>query len=184
LNIAIGLLTLGLLANDPWQILGGTPAPAPSPEPDLVVIGKLVHMTHPSFGCGYFSLGALAEYSDLRVLKGSYDQSTIYAFHPCPEMPPQPCRGVSAALSTLEAGAYHHLELSRRNFEQINLLDDGGQPHSETMTFFVICASPAPVPLNALALPSLPSVAKESATVAAAPPNPSFKRTRQKRRAA
>ena len=99
-------------------------------------------MAAPSFGCGYFSMGALAEYTNLRILSGKYKPKTIFVFHACPEMPSSPCSDSSRPVDAFKVGDYHYLQLSHTNFQKLELLIDDGIKHPESMTFFAICAEP------------------------------------------
>ncbi len=175
MNVLGGALFALLLLNDPWSALGPDPTPSPPPPPDVVVIGKLTRTVFPSFGCGYFSLGGLAEYADLRVLRGEYSFDQIFVFHPCPEMPTTACTEQSKAIRAFKIGDYHYLELSRLNFRRLDILWDDGVRHDESMTFEAICAESAQstgVPPMNLASPS-----RRPRKGNAVPPNPSLQRT-------
>src|SRR5512138_2917291 len=62
-------------------------APAVPWPGDLVIVGRLDYIsTPPPPHCGYIHFGAVAEYSDLKIINGKYPYDTIYVVHGCPEL--------------------------------------------------------------------------------------------------
>ena len=103
-NIRVGLLVL-------LPMVGAFPIPAPAPTPppppaELVVVGKLTRIAHGA-GCGYFSMGVVAEYGDLQIVEGTYKEHRLFVVHGCPELSRPEFSASAGSLASLEIGAYH-----------------------------------------------------------------------------
>lgn len=119
----LGILMLAACtpASTPIKI-SGTLAP---PSEELIVVGRLERITQP-VGCGYLHTGAIAEYTDLRVLKGKYLKDTIYVIHGCPELPRNEYAKGSGTLTSFQEGGYHLLHLTLQNVYEIGVVSSEG----------------------------------------------------------
>jgi hypothetical protein len=104
------------------------PTASPTPAPvsvELVLTGRLSNISKPPY-CGYVFSGAIAEYTDLQVLSGSYPSDTIYVVHGCPEMPRNEYSAESGTLTSFETGDYHLLFLTTENVFKIEMINQAG----------------------------------------------------------
>jgi hypothetical protein len=117
------------------------PGPTPTPPPVLVVVAKLTRIASGA-GCGYFSMGVVAEYTDIQVIVGKYSKDKVYVVHGCPELSRSEFSASAGSLETLDIGAYHHLELLSNNFYGLELIyDDHIKPRFARL-FYVLRADP------------------------------------------
>ena len=97
----------------------------PVPQPgDLVIVGRLDYISTPP-GCGYIHFGAVAEYSDLKIVNGKYPYDTIYVIHGCPELARSEYAKGSGTLTSFRVGDYHVLHLTLQNVYQIETIVTG-----------------------------------------------------------
>ncbi len=96
----------------------------PSPSDELRVIGQLKYISTPPH-CGYFHIGAVAEYTDLKIINGSYLQDKIYVVHGCPELARNEYANASGNLESFQIGDYHVLYLTSQNRFKIGVIDSG-----------------------------------------------------------
>jgi hypothetical protein len=117
------------------------PLPDPTPPPELVVVAKLTRIASGP-GCGYFSMGVVAEYTDIHVIAGRYSKDKMYVVHACPELSRPEFSESAGSLETLDLGAYHRLELLRDNFYDLELIyDDHIKPRFARL-FYALRADP------------------------------------------
>lgn len=139
--LKIGLFAL-LSAATPFPL----PEPTPTaPPPVLVVTAKLTRIASGA-GCGYFSMGVVAEYTDIRVIVGKYRKEKLYVVHGCPELSRPELSASAGSLENLDIGAYHRLELLSNNFYDLELIyDDHIKPRFAHL-FYVLRADPGEHP--------------------------------------
>jgi hypothetical protein len=94
---------------------------------ELVIIGRLKYISDPP-GCGIFHYGAIAEYTDLRIIHGPYFRDTIYVVHGCPELDRSEYAEGSGTLSSFQLGDYHILHLTSQNVYDIGTIYAGEEP--------------------------------------------------------
>jgi hypothetical protein len=136
--LKIGLVLLSAAAQFPLP--DPTPTPPP-PPPVLVVVAKLTRIASGA-GCGYFSMGVVAEYTNIQVVVGKYTKDKIYVVHGCPELSRPEFSASAGSLETLDIGAYHRLELLSNNFYGLELIyDDHIKPRFARL-FYVLRADP------------------------------------------
>lgn len=143
-RLRIGLLVL-LPMVGAFPISDVTPPPFPPPA-ELVVTGKLTQIAHGA-GCGYFSMGVVAEYGNLQILEGTYRDQRLFVVHGCPELSRPEFSASAGSLASLEIGAYHRLELLTKNFYQLELVYGEELKPVQLPLFYVSRADPADYPM-------------------------------------
>jgi hypothetical protein len=138
-HLRIGLLVL-LPIVGAFPISDPTPPPSPPPA-ELVVTGRLARIAHGA-GCGYFSMGVVAEYSDLQILEGTYKEQRLFVVHGCPELSRPEFSASAGSLASLEIGAYHRLELLTKNFYRLELVYGEELKPAQLPLFYVSRADP------------------------------------------
>jgi len=84
-------------------------------------------------GCGEFLFGAVAEYTNLKILNGQYFKDTIYVVHGCPEIPRNNYANGSGNLAFFQVGDYHILHLTSENVFTIEIIDSSNMQLPVTM---------------------------------------------------
>jgi hypothetical protein len=118
------------------------PTPTPTPPPPILVVTAKLSRIASAPGCGYFSIGVVAEYQNIHVITGRYRKDKLYVVHACPELSRPGFSASAGSLETLDVGAYHRLELLRDNFYDIELVYDGGIKPRLARLFYVVRADP------------------------------------------
>jgi hypothetical protein len=91
-----------------------------STKAELVIVGRLVRIDD-SPHCGIWHWGAIAEYTDLTILSGSYAYDTVLVIHGCPELKRGDYAEGSGDLEAFVARDYHELHLTQDNVYGIGL---------------------------------------------------------------
>lgn len=99
-----------------------TPAPPLSHSSELTVVGQLTYIATPLSGCGFIHFGAVAEYSDLKILEGKSSEDTIYVIHGCPELKRSEYAKDSGTLESFQTGDYHLLHLTLQNIYHVEAI--------------------------------------------------------------
>ena len=88
-------------------------------------------------------MGVVAEYTDLRILKGTYKEHRAFAVHGCPELSRPEFSKSAGTLETLEIGAHHRLELLSENFYHLELVYGQELKPAQAPLFYVLRADSA-----------------------------------------
>ncbi len=103
------------------------------PPQDLMIVGRLVSILDTP-GCGIVHWSAVAEYTDLQVINGTYPYNVIYVIHGCPELKRSEYAKGSGDLESFNVGDYHELHLTKENvYQTMKLLND---PHPSDQLYF------------------------------------------------
>jgi hypothetical protein len=95
--------------------LAFTPTPPPtSPSNKVVLIGQLLSIQDAP-DCGIVHWSAVAEYTDLQIISGTYPYDVVYVIHGCPELKRSEYAQGSGDLESFNVGDYHELHLTREN---------------------------------------------------------------------
>jgi len=94
-------------------------------------------------GCGYYTLGVVAEYVEIKVLQGTWAQDRLLVAHACPELPRKEFSPHAGTLRSFTLGDVHRLELHRDNFYGIEILRSLGSDSEAPPDFFSIRVDPA-----------------------------------------
>ena len=92
---------------------------------DLVIICKLKRITRNVPDCGIIHFGSLAEYRDLRILRGRYSESRIYVVHDCIELPRESYTEKGIYFKKFTEGDYHKMLLSKKNTIRVESVENG-----------------------------------------------------------
>jgi hypothetical protein len=90
------------------------------PPPELVVVAKLVAIEQPK-GCGTFHFGEIAEYSDIKVISGTWTSDHVRVLHGCTEMSRREYSETAGTLDRFTVGDYHRLELTTHNVRKVEV---------------------------------------------------------------
>jgi len=106
---------------------------------DLVIVGRLERIAQ-SPNCGHLYCGAIAKYSGIRIIQGTFDSQVIYVIHGCPELRRSEFAKGSGNLEAFHVGDYHRLELSKINIYKIGSIFDadstGNIEHPDSLTYY------------------------------------------------
>jgi len=108
----------------PTPAVAATEYAAPASD-ELIVAGQLKYIATPLSHCGYLHFGPLAEYTNLKILKGQYSKDTIYVVHGCPELTRSEYAKGSGTLESFQVGDYHLLHLTLQNVYDIGTIVPG-----------------------------------------------------------
>jgi hypothetical protein len=101
---------------------------------ELVIVGRLVRIED-TLQCGIFHFGAVAEYTDLTVLRGTYPYETIFVTHGCPELKRSEYAEGSGDLEVFRTGDYHELHLTQQNVYDVSTYPTDLKDLSEGLYF-------------------------------------------------
>jgi len=132
-TVAAADVYVGICMNAPTAtaILRSEPTP---PSVELIVMGRLVRMSDPP-DCGVFHFGAVAEYSDLTVLSGTYAHDVVFVIHGCPELRRSEYAAGSGDLESFRVGEYHELHLTSQNVNKVEIYPGDIKP-TEGLLYF------------------------------------------------
>lgn len=116
-GLALGLGLTGAVVVSGTVFAPAMPTPAGS-SAALHLVGRLVHLAE-TVHCGRLHFGAVAEYTDLTVLSGTYTAPTIFVVQGCPEMPRNQYAEGSGDLEIFRGGDYHELHLTQQNLSGV-----------------------------------------------------------------
>lgn len=92
---------------------------------DFVIVGRLERISSPQAACGILHIGAIAEYTNLKILNGKYSEDKIYVVHGCPELARNEYADNSGSLISFHEGDYHILHLTSQNIFRIEIVNSG-----------------------------------------------------------
>jgi hypothetical protein len=116
----VNLITISIVILLPLIFINGYKSNANQVniENDFEIVAKLVDI-HERAGCGVIHYGGIAEYTDIRVLKGKYSQQKVYVIHGCTEIKRTNYVKGSGNLESFQIGDYHKLNLTLQNIYRI-----------------------------------------------------------------
>jgi hypothetical protein len=105
-------------------------------QDDLIIIGKLIRINSNSVLCGGLHVGTMSEYSDLKVIKGSYKNKSIFVVHGCIELKRQQYSKDAGTLNDFVIGDYHRMAVSKYNIYKIELIEKDNVDPKNNVWFF------------------------------------------------
>ena len=103
------------------------------PSDEVVIVGRLASI-QATPGCGLVHFSAVAEYTDLRVISGTYPYDTVYVMHGCPELTRRQYAQGSGDLESFNVGDYHELHLTKENV--YHTMEHSNGPYPKDRLYF------------------------------------------------
>jgi len=107
-----------------------TPA---APSDEVVIVGRLESI-QPTVDCGIVHASAIAKYTDLQVINGTYPYDTVYVIHGCPKSKRSDYSPGSGNLESFKVGDYHELHLTKENV--YHTMDYPNAPYPKDRLYF------------------------------------------------
>jgi hypothetical protein len=119
-----------------WLQGGLLPTATPvsdSSSDEIVIVGRMKSIQSVP-GCGIVYWSAVAEYTDLQVISGTYPYDVVYVIHGCPEIKRNEYAQGSGNLESFTVGDYHELHLTKEN--AYHTMDHSNGPYPKDHLYF------------------------------------------------